>query len=213
LVIDVLDEDRRTFTVFAEHAPTALVLHQDHYTTNFAPQARYVVSEWILRSVFAGDAMRVDDFPMDPRFTDLNPFERRLQETGIRSGLLVPLGSGGRVIGALVTTALAPHAYAESHLATLAQIADLIGPFIENVVLLQRERRRRRRLKALEGLTRALGASLNVRDVFVRLAEAVRPVLDFEIMGVVVVSASGREVEMLAEVDDSPMMETPGASP
>jgi transcriptional regulator with GAF, ATPase, and Fis domain len=213
LVIDVLDEDRRTFTVFAEHAPTALVLHQDHYTTTFAPQARYVVSEWILRSVFAGDAMRVDDFPMDPRFTNLNPFERRLQETGIRSGLLVPLGSGGRVIGALVATALAPHAYAESHLATLAQIADLIGPFIENVVLLQRERRRRRRLKALEGLTRALGASLNVRDVFVRLAEAVRPVLDFEIMGVVVVSASGREVEMLAEVDDSPMMETPERIP
>lgn len=213
LVIDVLDEDRRTFTVFAEHAPSALVLHQDHYTTAFAPQARYVASEWTLRSVFAGAAMRVDDFPSDPRFTDINPFERRLQEAGIRSGLLVPLGSGGRIIGALVATSLAPHAFAESHLAMLAQIADLIGPFIENVVLLQRERRRRRRLKALEGLTRALGASLNVRDVFVRLAEAVRPVLDFEIMGVVVVSASGREVEMLAEVDDAPMMETPERIP
>jgi len=213
LVIDLLDEDNRTFTVFAEHAPPALVLHQDHYTTAFAPQARYVVSEWVLRFVFAGQAILVHDFPADPRFTEVNPFERRLQEAGIRSGLLVPLGSGGRVIGALVATALAPHAYAESQLATLAQIADLIGPFIENVVLLQRERRRRRRLKALEGLTRALGASLNVRDVFARLAEAVRPVLDFEIMGVVVVSASGREVEMLAEVDDSPMMETPERIP
>jgi len=213
LVIDVLDEDRRTFTVFAEHAPAVLRLHQDHYTTAFAPQARYVASEWILRSVFDGEALRVDDFPADPRFADVNPFERRLQEAGIRSGLLVPLGSGGRVIGALVATALAAHAYAESQLATLIRIADLIGPFIENVVLLQRERRRRRRLKALEGLTRALGASLNVRDVFARLAEAVRPVLDFEIMGVVLVSDSGREVEMLAEVDDSPMMETPERIP
>ena len=213
LVIDVLDEDRRTFTVFAEHAPAALRLHQDHYTTAFAPQARYVASEWILRSVFDGEALRVDDFPADPRFADVNPFERRLQEAGIRSGLLVPLGSGGRVIGALVATALAPQAYAESQLATLIRVADLIGPFIENVVLLQRERRRRRRLKALEGLTRALGASLNVRDVFARLAEAVRPVLDFEIMGVVLVSDSGREVEMLAEVDDSPMMVTPERIP
>ena len=214
LVIDHLDEDGRTFTVFAEHAPPGLILHQEHYTTAFAPRARYLVTEWVLRRVFAGERMLVHDLSTDPRFADSNPFERRLQEAGIRSALLVPLESGGRIVGALVATSTTPHAYSQAHLDALNDVAALIGPFIENVVLLQRERRRRRRLRALEGLAHALGVSLNVRDVFARLADAVRPVLDFDVMGVSLLTSSGREVEMLAEVDDAPSgQETPARIP
>ena len=213
LVVDLLHEDGRTFTVFAEHALPHLTLHQNYYTTTFDPQARYVVAEWVLRSVFAGEAMLVRDFSTDGRFTHVNPFEQRVQEAGLRSALLVPLDSGGRVIGALVATSLKPETYTEVHLDAARHVAALIGPFVENVVLLQRERRRRRRLRALEQLTRALGASLNVRDVFARLADAVRPVLDFDVMGVALLSSSGRDVEMLAEVDDVPGPETPSRIP
>jgi transcriptional regulator with GAF, ATPase, and Fis domain len=204
LVMDLLHEDGRTFTVFAEHAPPELRLHQAYYTTSFDRQARYVVAEWALKVVFAGESMRVDDLPTDARFRDSNPFERRLQEAGIRSGLLVPLESGGRTIGSLVATSLTPCRYSDAHLTALQQVASLIGPFIENVVHLQREQRRRRRLHALEGLARVLGASLNVRDVFARLADAVRPVLDFDFMGIALLSTSGRDLEMLVEVDDAP---------
>lgn len=204
LVIDLVDEECRTFTVFAEHASQALRLHREFYTIAFEPRARYLASEWIMRPVFFGETMRVDDFRADPRFAVLNPHERKLVETGIRSGLLVPMESGGHIIGAVVATSLADHRYGERHLTVLRQVATLIGPFVQVVVLLQRERHRRRRLKALEGLTRALGASLNVRDVFARLADAVRPVLDFEFMGVALLTTSGREVEMLAEIDDVP---------
>ena len=214
LVIDLLDEDRRTFTVFAEHAPPGLILHEEHYTSAFAPHARYVVAEWVLRHVFAGEAMAVGSFLSDPRFSQPNPFEQRLFDKGIRSGLLVPLESGGRTIGALVATSLTPDAYSEGHLDIARQVASLIGPFIENVVLLQRERRRRRRLRALAGLTRALEGSLNVRDVFARLADAVRPVLDFETMSVALLARSGRDVEMFAEVDDAPSeVQTPTRIP
>ena len=213
LVIDHLDEDGRTFTVFAEHAPPSLVLHEEHYTTAFDPRAHYMVAEWVLRSVFAGEAMLVHDFSMDFRFANPNAFERKLQNAGIRSGVLVPLESGGRVIGALVATSLTPHAYTQAHLTAARQVANLIGPFIENIILLQRERRRRRRLRALEGLTRALGAGLNVRDVFTRLAETVRPILDFDLMGVALLSTSGRDLEMVAEVDNMPSEETPSRIP
>jgi transcriptional regulator with GAF, ATPase, and Fis domain len=204
LVIDLLDEDGRTFTVFAEHAPPALTLHQEHYTTAFHPHTRYVIGEWVLQRVFGGEAMLVHDFSSDSRFTGANPFEKRLQDVGIRSGLLVPLESGGRIIGALVSTSLIRQTYAEAHLGILQQVAGLIGPFVENVVLLQRERRRRKRLRALEGLTEALGAGLDVREMFARLADVVRPILDFDVMGVALLSASGRDLEMLAEVDDAP---------
>ena len=214
LVVDYLDENGRTFSVLAEHAAPELLLHADHYTTAFDPGTRYVVAEWVLRTVFAGEAMRVDDFTADPRFADLNPYERKLVDTGLRSGLLAPLESGGRVIGALVVTTQAVQAYTDQHLAIFRQVADLIAPFIENVVLLQRERRRRRRLRALEGLAHALGAGLNVREVFALLADAIRPVLDFEIMGVALLTASGRDLEMLAELDDVPGgPETPSRIP
>ena len=48
-----------------------------------------------------------------------------------------------------------------------------------------------------------------MRDVFARLADTVRPVLDFDVMGVALLSASGRDVEKLAEVDDDPVLPTP----
>ena len=200
LVITHLEEDGRTFTVFAEHAPRGPLLHEGHYTTTFDPQARYVVAEWTIRPVFSGETMVVGDLQTDPRFANLNPSEHKVKEAGLRSLLRVPLYSGGRVIGGLATTSLTPHIYTPAHLAAAQQVADLVGPFIENLVLLHRERRRRRRLQALEGFARVLGASLNVRDVFDRLAEAVRPVLDFDLMGLSLVSASGQELEVLAKV-------------
>jgi Nif-specific regulatory protein len=213
LVIFYLGEDGRTFTVFAEHAPRGPLLHEGHYTTAFDPQARYVVDEWTLRPVVGGEAILAGDLQTDPRFANLNPAERKIPEAGLRSLLEVPLYSGGQVIGGLAATSFAPHTYTPAHLAAAQQVADLIGPFIENLVLLHRERRRRRRLQALEEFARVLGASLNVRDVFDRLADAVRPVLDFDLMGVSLVSASGRELEVLAKVTNFEAEETPERVP
>ncbi len=209
LVIHYLDAEGQTFTVFAETGSPSLLLHKAHYTTDFNPSGRYVVAEWSIRPVYSGEAIRVDDVRKDARFENPNPAERRFSNAGLRSVLAVPLWSGGRVIGAFFATSLTPGEYADAHLAVARQVADLIAPFIENVVLLEHERRRRRRLRALEGLTHAFGASLNVRDVFERLAEAVRPVLDFDVMGICVLSASGREIEMVAKVAGVPKPETP----
>jgi transcriptional regulator with GAF, ATPase, and Fis domain len=190
--------------VLAEHAARGPIVHGDHYTVAFDPQARYVVSEWTIRPALEGEAMVVGNFATDPRFANLNPHERAVFETGVRAGLLVPLALAGRIVGVLAATARTPDAYGEGHLGAARQVADLIAPFIQSVVLLQRERRRRRRLRAVAGLPRAFAASLSVRDVFDRLAGAVRPIANFDVMGVGLLSASGREIEALAEVDTTP---------
>jgi hypothetical protein len=78
LVVDALDENRRTFRVFAEHVVRGPVLHEDHYTTDVEREARYTVSEWALRDAFAGNAMVVEDFATDSRYVPPNPFEVRL---------------------------------------------------------------------------------------------------------------------------------------
>ena len=209
LVIHYLEDDGRTFTVFAEHAPPALAVHERHYTTDFDPRGRYVVAEWGIRPAFVGESMRVDHVGADARYAPANPFERRVFEAGIRSLLAVPLRGTDRVVGALIATSLESGRYTDAQLALLGRVADLISPFIQSEVLHQRERRRRKRLVALDSLPRALAGSLHVRNVFDRLAEAVRPALDFDLMGAALLDESGREAEVLAQFDEAPVVKTP----
>jgi GAF domain-containing protein len=204
LVIAHRDDARRTFTVFAEHAAKGPVLHAEHYTTGFAPEGRYPIGQGALAAMFGGGVLRLDDLRDDYGVAAEGSVEHAVREAGFRSALLLPLYSGGRVIGGLVASSLAPGVYGPEHAATGRQVADLIAPFVQNVVTLERERRRLRRLHALDALGPALAASLDVKDVFDRLVEAVRPALDFDVMGICLVSSSGRELERLVEVDSDP---------
>lgn len=114
----------------------------------------------------------------------------------MRAGLIVPLRSGGTVIGALVATSLAADVYDARHLTLARQVADHIAPAVDNAVL-----RRRERLAALEELPVILGATLNVKEVFDRVAERVRPAMDFDVMGAGIVAPNGRDVDVIAEVN------------
>jgi hypothetical protein len=101
----------------------------------------------------------------------------------------VPLYAGGRGTGAVVVVSATAGIYSEAHAAACRQIADLIGPFVETVVVLHRERRRRERLKAVTALPPILGASLKVGDLVDQLGEAVRPLIDFDVMGLRLLAA------------------------
>jgi two-component system response regulator HydG len=213
LVVDYLDENRRTFRVFAEHVVRGPVLHEAHYTTDTEADARYTVADWAIRPVFEGATLVVGDFGRDPRFARPNPHEVRLHAGGVRAGLVVPLRSGGRVVGAFVATSLEADVYDERHVPLACQVADHLAPAIDNAVLRQRERRRRQRLSVLEALPVVLGATLNVSDVFTRVADTVRPAMDFDTMGVALLSPNGREVDVLAEVNPGDAPETPPRIP
>ncbi len=157
--------------------------------------------------------MVIKDLQADARVAGGEPVAVRALKAGVRSRVGVPLYSGGRTIGALLAASFTPDVYTEGHVAAARQVADLIGPFIENIVLLHQERRRRRRLEILAGLSRVFGASLNVQDIFDRLAEAVRPVLDFDVMGASLLGPGGRDLEVLGRVDDDPSFKVPARLP
>jgi transcriptional regulator with GAF, ATPase, and Fis domain len=213
LMIAYLEDEGRTFTVFAEYAAVGPLLHEGHYTVSFDPGGRYTPDDWDLWPVFSGEGPLVKDFQADASMAGGQSARFRALKAGIRSRVGVPLHSGGRAIGALFASSFTPNVYAEAHVATARQVADLIGPFIENIVLLHQERRRRRRLEVLAGLPRVFGASLNVQDIFDRLAEAVRPVLDFDVMGAGLLGPGGRDLELLGRVDDDPNFTVPGRLP
>ncbi len=157
--------------------------------------------------------MLIKDLQADPRVAGGEPVAVRALKAGVRSRVGVPLYSGGRTIGALIAASFTPDVYTEGHVAAVRQVADVIAPFIENIVLLHQERRRRRRLEALGGLPRVFGASLDVKDIFNRLVEAVRPVLDFDVMGAGLFAPGGRDLEVLGRVDDDPSFTVPARIP
>jgi transcriptional regulator with GAF, ATPase, and Fis domain len=204
LAVVYLEDAGHTFSVFAEHAAPGLLPKVEYYTTDFRRESRLLVADSPLRSVLRGEAMRVDDFSTHACGVGARPAGDG--EPGVlQAGLLVPLENGGRLIGAILAASLTAQAYHETHLALLRQVARLIGPLIEHIVLLHRERRRRWRLEALAALPRAFGASLNVKDIFeCCLAEVVRPVLDFDFMGAGLFGPGGRDLEWFSTMEDDP---------
>ena len=208
-------EEAGTLSIFAEHGDEGSVLHEGRYTIAFDPGGRYMPDELALRPVLAGEAMLVQDFLTDPRFGEGGLAKLKGPKVAIRSRIGVPLFSDGRNIGALIASHLTPNAYTEGHVSAARQVADLIAPFILNIVLLHRERRRRRRLAALAGLSCVFGASLNLKENVDQLAEAVRPILDLDGMGVTLLGESGRDLEMVGSVsmDDRPDGSVPNRIP
>src|SRR2546428_10279211 len=68
----------------------------------------------------------------------------------------------------------------------------MLGPLVENMVLLQKERDRRRRMAVLPEVSRVIAGRLDVGNLFQALGAAVRTVLDFDLMLVRPIGASGR---------------------
>ena len=202
-------EEGGSLSIFAEHHTQGPAVHEGRYTIDFDPGGRYTPAELVLEPVLAGEATRVQDFQTDPRFVQPGLDPPKAVRIGLRSRISVPLNSGGRIIGALLAGSFTPDRHTEAQVAVARQVADLIAPFIENIVLLHREQRRRSRLAALVGLACVFGASLNLKESFDQVATAVRPILDFDKMGVGLLGKSGRELEFVGKVEDQPGLEEP----
>jgi Nif-specific regulatory protein len=206
-------EEGGRLSIFAEHAIRGALAHEGRYTIAFDPAGWYTPAALVLESVLAGEAMFATDIQTDPRFAQVGSDLPKARQIGLRSRVAVPLASRGQIIGAFLTGSFRPDTYAEPHLATARQVADLIAPFIENVVLLHREQRRRSRLAALGGLARVFGASLNLQETFEQVAQAVRPSLDFDVMGARLRGESGREMELVGMVSHPPGPASPARIP
>src|SRR6266404_3490502 len=125
---------------------------------------------------------------LSPHLREVIPHDRLLlireDETPVpspASWLTLPLEGVDRAIGSLAIAASAPATYTEAHATTARRIAEMLGPLVENMVLLQKERDRRRRMAVLPEVSRVIAASLDVRNIFQELGAAVRTVLDFDL--------------------------------
>jgi Nif-specific regulatory protein len=198
MLIAWLEDEGRTFSAFARNVigpDVALDFH--NYTIAFDPSQRFPRETAALGPIFDGHAQLIADDASRPASADAAGWAAWTEATGFEGRIGVPLYSGGRIVGAFLMATRTPGRFSAEHVAAVRQVADLIGPFVENVVLLQRERRRRERLQTISGLPAILAASLRVGDVLDRLGAAVRPVLDFDLLGVSRLRESGKEFERI----------------
>jgi transcriptional regulator with GAF, ATPase, and Fis domain len=202
LGIGYLADDRRTFSVFAENGAPGFFPETVRYTTDLERPARFPVADSPLAEVFDGNVLCASDLVADPRFA---VYRDELQTAALRSTVSVPLLVGSRIVGELSAMSRVADAYGPVHVERSRTVGRLIGPFIETIALLYRERRRQHRIGRLKGISRALAASLDLREILATVGEAVRPAFDFDTMGVVLFKPGGQEYELFGTVGELPV--------
>ena len=127
-----------------------------------------------------GPNPRIEDAEaeLDPAF----PIDAEILKAGVRSGLWEPFRSGGSFTGGVWLCAHRPHAFTDEHQEVLRPISALLGSAVEHWRIWDAERRRRERIDQLEVLHVTLAESLDIREVFQRISEAVQPVLPHDLL-------------------------------
>jgi transcriptional regulator with GAF, ATPase, and Fis domain len=198
LALVYLDDDRQAFSVFAEHGSPLWLPDGDHYTTDSNHVARFPVVGPSLASALEGTGTRIPDLAAEPGPAPDPPL------AGLRSAVLAPLRAGSRVVGAVLAASREPASYREDHLRRAEALGRLLGPFVEMMARLHQDVRRRQRLRRFPGITHALGTNLDVREILMPLGEAIRPALDFDDMGVVLLTLGSREFLAFGAVGSTP---------
>jgi GAF domain-containing protein len=109
------------------------------------------------------------------------PRDRSLKEAKIRSMLRMPLAGSSRG-GYLSLLSLKAGAYTAEDEGLFRPIADVVAMAFEHERLAADEKARRRKYENLQALAPALAKALDVRDVFERISEIVRPVVPHDRM-------------------------------
>ncbi|MGH9869310.1 MAG: sigma 54-interacting transcriptional regulator [Candidatus Polarisedimenticolia bacterium] len=115
---------------------------------------------------------------LDPAFT----IDAEILSAGVRSALWEPFQANGLFTGGVWMSSYTPRAFTDEHQRVLKPIAALLGSAVEHWRIWDAERRRRERLEQLESILGAMAESLDVRDVFARISEAVRSILPHDLL-------------------------------
>src|SRR5262245_20293647 len=183
------------FTVYAIAGETPDLQHS-YRTEDQSPAIR----------VRAGEVVRVEDTErqLDPSYS----FDRMLLEHGARSGFRTALVRGDQVTGAVSFWSRRPVAFTIEHEVIVRSIAVLLGLALDHERIFDLDSERRGRLDAIDSLLPAMAGSLEVREIFNRVSEVVKPVLPHDRLVLTSLSDDRKEVTVDAisgeRVPDTP---------
>jgi Nif-specific regulatory protein len=127
-----------------------------------------------------GSVRRVDDAldELDPSF----PVDADVLAGGVRSSMWAPFRTADSFTGGVWISSFQPRTFTDAHQEVLEPVAMLLGSAVEHWRIWDGERRRRERLDRLEVALAGLADSLDPREVFEAVSEAVKPVIDHDLL-------------------------------
>jgi transcriptional regulator with GAF, ATPase, and Fis domain len=149
----------------------------------------------------SGPIPRIDDTAseLDPSFL----VDAKILEGGVRSALWEPFRPAEAFLGGVWISSFRPRAFTDEHQEVLRPIAALLGSGVEHWRLWDAERMQRERLDRLDALMGTLAESLDVRDVFGRISEAVRPILPHDLLVLTELDAQARSFRVVATAGEA----------
>jgi phosphoserine phosphatase RsbU/P len=132
-------------------------------------------------------AILVDDVTADPEYIAAIP--------NVCSELAVPLISKNRVIGVIDLEAREPGYFTEEHSRLLTLIASRMAAGIENAQLYTRTTRQARTLVLLNEIARELTSILKLDELFARIAELLRKLIDYQMFSILLLDSAGEKLQ------------------
>jgi sigma-B regulation protein RsbU (phosphoserine phosphatase) len=158
------------------------------YPKEFADRSRIKVGEGVTgQAVQLGQAILIDDVTKDPRYIAAIP--------NVCSELAVPLTTKNRVIGVIDLEARHVGYFNEEHRRLLTLIASRMAAGIENAQLYTRTTRQARILSTLNEIARELSSILNLDELLGRIAELLRPLIDYQMFSILLLDSSGEKLQ------------------
>ncbi len=158
------------------------------YPHEIAEKARIKVGAGVVgQAVELRQAILIDDVTQDPRYIPAVP--------NVRSELAVPLITNNRVIGVIDLEARHPGYFNEEHMRLLTLIASRMAAGIENAQLYTRTTKQARILLLLNEIARELSSILNLDELFGRIAELLRRLIDYQMFSILLLDSSGQMLQ------------------
>ena len=164
--------------------------------------ARFPVADTPLATVFDGEVLCIADLLAEPRFVR---HRDQVQAAGLRAAVFVPLMAGSRVIGELGAASRVPDVYGSVLVDRLRGVGRLIGPLVDLIAQLYRERRLRYRVGQLTGATQLIGTTLDVRQILEKVGDAIRLAVDFDTLGLPLFKSDSPDYAFFGTVGEPPV--------
>jgi len=130
-------------------------------------------TEWVWknkRSIVEADLAQRRQFASDEMYF----------QGGLRSAIYIPLFSRGEVFGTFNLLSSRPNAYGEREVETLEELAGQIAVAIENDRLYQEAKERAEQIAMTSELTRLIGSSLDIKEVYHGFTSQLKDIVDFD---------------------------------
>ena len=142
----------------------------------------------ISAAVTSGTPLLVNDLRLDSRYVEYVP--------GMASTIVVPLMHKARPIGALNILSRNRDQFTEGHVPIVRQFAAHVAVALVNAQLFERSRRDAEAFETLAEIGRDVASVLDLDELFTRIAQLTKRVIDYRTFGILLLNEERRELEM-----------------